>query len=48
MSRVQLALNVNDLDEAIAFYRSSLRPSRPRSARATPTSPSQIRPSSSS
>ena len=33
MSRVQLALNVSDVDEAVAFYSSSSRPSRPSAAR---------------
>ena len=39
MARIQLALNVSDLDEAVAFY-SSLFGRRPaRSCPATPTSP---------
>ena len=42
MSRVQLALNVSDLDEAIAFY-SKLFGTEPAKLRpATPTSPSPI------
>ena len=40
MSRVQLALNVNDLDEAITFYSKLFGTPPPRSSPATPTSPS--------
>ena len=45
MSRVQLALNVDDL-EAVdrLLHRASSAPSRPRSSPATPTSPSPSRP----
>jgi len=42
VSRVQLALNVSDLDEAITFY-SKLFGAEPAKVRlATPTSPSPI------
>ena len=43
MSRLQLALNVDDLEESIAFYTRSSAPSRPRCSPATPTSPSPSR-----
>ena len=44
MSRVQLALNVPDIDEAVAFY-SKLFATEPAKRRpATPTSPSPTRP----
>ena len=33
MSRVQLALNVDDLDEAVAFYSKLFTPSQPRGRR---------------
>ena len=40
MSRVQLALNVDNLDEAVAFYSKLFNTNRPRSNPATPISPS--------
>ena len=40
MSRVQLALNVSNLDEAVAFYSKLFGTDRPRCARDTRTSPS--------
>jgi hypothetical protein len=43
MSRVQLALNVGNLEEAIAFYSNLFAPSPPRSSRDTRTSPSPTR-----
>jgi hypothetical protein len=47
MSRVQLAVNVNDIDEAVAFYTKLFRgcsvPNRPSGARATRTSRSVSR-----
>ena len=43
MSRLQLALNVNDIEEAVAFY-SKLFGTGPAKARlVTPTSPSPSR-----
>ena len=42
MSRVQLALNVADLDASIAFYTKLFQTRRPRFAKGTPTSPSPI------
>ena len=46
MSRVQLALNVSDIDEAVEFY-SKLFGTEPAKRRpATPTSPSPTRRSS--
>lgn len=44
MSRIQLALNVDDLEQAVAFTAVSSDPSRRNADRATPTSPSPIRP----
>ena len=46
-SRLQLALNVNDIDQAVTFYSSCSAPSRPRSGPGTRTSPSPSRRSSS-
>ena len=46
--RVQLALNVNDLDQSVAFYSSCSAPSPPSGGPVTPTSPSPSRRSSSS
>ena len=43
MSRVQLALNVDDLDAAIGFYSKLFASRPPRSGPATPTSPSPSR-----
>jgi lactoylglutathione lyase len=45
MSRLQLALNVDNVDEAVAFYSKlfSTEPAK-RRPRATPTSPSRNRP----
>ena len=40
MSRVQLALNVDDLDEAVAFYSKLFGAEPAKVAPATPTSPS--------
>ena len=46
MSRVQLALNVNDIDEAVSFYTELFGTERPSAGPATPTSPSPSRRSS--
>ena len=47
MSRAQLALNVANLDQAVAFYTKLFGASRPSSAPDMPISPSPTRPSSS-
>jgi catechol 2,3-dioxygenase-like lactoylglutathione lyase family enzyme len=47
MSRVQLALDVDDLEQAVDFYTRCSASSRPSAAPATPTSPSPTRRSSS-
>ena len=44
MSRIQLALNVDDLDAAIDFYGKLFARAWPRCGLATPTSPSPNRP----
>ena len=46
MSRVQLSINVNDFDAAVAFYSRLFGRYPPSYARAMPTSPSTIRRSS--
>ena len=46
MSRVQLALNVSDLDAAVDYYAKFSAPSRRSADPATPISPSPSRPSS--
>ena len=43
MSRLQLALNVNDIEEAVAFYSKLFGTDRPRPGPVTPTSPSPSR-----
>ena len=43
MSRLQLALNVNDIDEAVAFYSKLFGTGPPRPAPVTPISPSRSR-----
>ena len=48
MSRVQLALNVNDIEEAVAFYSKLFGAEPAKRGPATPTSPSPSRRSSSS
>ena len=40
MPRIQLALNVDDLDASVAFYSRLFDTTRPRSSRDTRTSPS--------
>jgi len=47
MSRVQLALNVNDIDEAVSFYTKLFGTGRPSAGPGTRTSPSPSRRSSS-
>ena len=44
MSRVQLALNVSDLDAAIDFYSKLFAPTPAKVRPAMPTSPSPTRP----
>ena len=39
MSRIQLALNVDDIDAAVDFYSTLSTPGRPSAAPATRTSP---------
>ena len=46
MSRVQLALNVNDIDEAVTFYTALFGTGPAKRRPATPTSPSTSRRSS--
>ena len=41
MSRLQLALDVDDLDEAIAFYRALVGTEPAKTKPGTPTSPSR-------
>ena len=48
MSRVQLALNVADINAIIEFYCKLFAARRPRAGPGTPTSPLSTRPSSSS
>ena len=48
MSRVQLALNVNDIDEAVSFYAKLFGTEPAKRRPGTPTSPSLSRRSSSS
>ena len=48
MSRIQLALNVDDLTTSIAFYSKLFGIEPAKTAPGTPTSPSTTRPSSSS
>ena len=48
MSRVQLALNVNDIDEAVSFYTALFGTEPAKRGPATLTSPSPSRRSSSS
>ena len=43
MSRVQLALNVDDLDAALTFYSKLFNTAPAKLRRATPTSPSPSR-----
>ena len=43
MSRLQLALNVNDIDEAVAFYSKLFGTEPAKPASGTPTSPSPSR-----